>query len=274
MQYPKAISAITMGSRFVFALTLASASLSAQHLFEKPPATQPVDIAPGVNFPQVVHNVADLDRSIKWYTDIHFRLAQPPTPWTVDEALNTLANTPGAESRTAILKVQGFGGTPLTLVLRQYRGIPQQNWSKREPSEASATARSNRDAKLFLEDLGLIPLSATGGPVLPAGTYIRTARMEDLDGFGFDAVATDQGLEVRDSAETPAFTPQTAKIQDINTNYASFRVSDINAAYASAKENGATTVTNGGIVNYNNGRAVLVRDPYANSFILLWQPAS
>ena len=43
-------------------------------------------------------------------------------------------------------------------------------------------------------------------------------------------------------------------------NYSGFQVSNIASAYARAKQNGAITVTEGGIVPFHKGRAVLIRD--------------
>jgi catechol 2,3-dioxygenase-like lactoylglutathione lyase family enzyme len=58
-------------------------------------------------------------------------MADGPGAWTVDRELNKLGNTPGAESRTAIMSVQSSVSDVLfTLVLRQYRGIQRQDWSK------------------------------------------------------------------------------------------------------------------------------------------------
>src|SRR5262249_16929334 len=62
---------------------------------------------------------------------IDFKVAEGPGNWTVDKDLNKLGNTPGAESRTAVMKVQSsVSDVPFTLVLRQYRGIQRQDWSK------------------------------------------------------------------------------------------------------------------------------------------------
>jgi len=63
------------------------------------------------------------------------------------------------------------------------------------------------------------------------------------------------------------------KFQDINANFAGFQVSNIKSAYARAKEHGAITVSEGGIVDYHKGRAALIRDPDVGGYILLWQPA-
>ena len=48
----------------------------------------------------VGHQVADLERSIKFFEAIDFKVVDGPGKWTVDKELNKLGNTPGAESRT------------------------------------------------------------------------------------------------------------------------------------------------------------------------------
>src|SRR5215475_12279356 len=107
---------------FVFALALATASLFAQ----KP--GRPSDVL-GLGF--VGHNVSDLERSIKFFEAIDFKVVEGPSGWTIDKELNKLGNTPGAESRTATMTVQSsVSDVPFTLVLRQYRGIQRQDWSK------------------------------------------------------------------------------------------------------------------------------------------------
>ena len=68
-------------------------------------------------------------------------------------------------------------------------------------------------------------------------------------------------------------TPPLIKFQDINANYAGFQVSNIESAYARAKQHGAITVSQGGIIDYHKGRAALIRDPDAGGYIMLWQPA-
>ena len=68
-------------------------------------------------------------------------------------------------------------------------------------------------------------------------------------------------------------TPPPVKFQDINANYGGFQTSNIETAYARAKANGAVTVSEGGIVDYHKGRAVLLRDPDVGGYIMLWQPA-
>lgn len=100
---------------FTLVLTLATPSLIAQ------PSARPSDVV-GLAF--VGHQVSDLERSIKFFEAIDFKLVEGPGNWTVDKELNKLGNTPGAESRTATMSVQSsVSDVPFTLVLRQYRGI-------------------------------------------------------------------------------------------------------------------------------------------------------
>ena len=52
------------------------------------------------------HQVSDLERSMKFFEAIDFKVIEGPGNWTVDKELNKLGNTPGAESRTATMAVQ------------------------------------------------------------------------------------------------------------------------------------------------------------------------
>jgi catechol 2,3-dioxygenase-like lactoylglutathione lyase family enzyme len=106
---------------FFLVLLLTMTSLLAQT------SGRPSDV---VGLALVGHHVSDLERSIKFFEAIDFKVAQGPGKWTVDKELNKLGNTPGAESRTATMKVQSsVSDVPFTLVLRQYRGITRQDWS-------------------------------------------------------------------------------------------------------------------------------------------------
>ena len=106
---------------FAVVLTLVTPSLFAQA------SARPSDV---VGLALVGHQVADLERSIKFFEAIDFKVVEGPGAWTVDKELNKLGNTPGAESRTATMRVQSsVSDVPFTLVLRQYRGM-RQDWSK------------------------------------------------------------------------------------------------------------------------------------------------
>lgn len=92
------------------------------------PASRPTDVL-GLSF--VGHQVSDLEQSIEFFEAIDFKVVEGPSDWAVDEELNKLGNTAGAESRTATLQVQSsVSDVPFNLVLRQYRGIERQDWSK------------------------------------------------------------------------------------------------------------------------------------------------
>src|SRR6478752_9774584 len=78
-------------------------ALTAVSIVMAQPGTRPADI---VGLAQVGHNVADLERSIKFFEAIDFKVAEAPSKWGVDKEVNQLANTPGAESRTAVMRVQ------------------------------------------------------------------------------------------------------------------------------------------------------------------------
>jgi catechol 2,3-dioxygenase-like lactoylglutathione lyase family enzyme len=126
MQHTKRPSSIALRVG-VFLFVLVSA-LTTRLLFAQPP-DRASDIV-GLAF--VGHQVSDLERSIKFFEAIGFTVAQGPGLWKVDVELNKLGNTPGAESRAVVLKVQSsVSDVPFTLILTQYLGIERQDWSKR-----------------------------------------------------------------------------------------------------------------------------------------------
>ena len=82
------------------------------------------------------HQVSNLDQSIKFYEAIDFHLSGKAGDWQVDEAINRLGGTPGAESRTAVMTIQSsVSDQPFNLILREYRGIERQNWSNLSSSD-------------------------------------------------------------------------------------------------------------------------------------------
>lgn len=75
------------------------------------------------------HQVSNLDNSIKFYEAIDFHVASK-TGWHVDKILNKLGNTPGAESRQAVMRtLSSVSDKPFDLILTEYRGIDRKNWS-------------------------------------------------------------------------------------------------------------------------------------------------
>src|SRR5580704_15653815 len=99
---------------FIFTLVLNLVLTSATPSLFAQSSGRPADVL-GLAF--VGHQVSDLERSIKFFEAIDFKLAEGPNGWTVDKEVNKLGNTPGAESRTAVMKVQSsVSNVPFTLV--------------------------------------------------------------------------------------------------------------------------------------------------------------
>ena len=339
----------------LLALALATPSLFAQA------SDRPSDM---VGLALVGHQVADLERSIKFFEAVDFKVAEGPSAWAVDKEVNKLGNTPGAETRTATMRVQSsVSDVPFTLVLRQYRGIERQDWSMLPSwnllaSHIDLTVDGNVSALLDkLEAMNMLKMPEVQGLPNPRRQdgFRRFAFIQDPDGLtmeyfskpipkpgdpppapmvsnssataanmdrlgkqaGFNHYATNivdpqkaqdfygkvlggdyAPLTGRPAAaqtmlngwfpqattknnvriELGAFainagkTPPPIKIQDINSNYAGLQVSNIESAYARAKQNGATTVSDGGIVDYHKGKAVMIRDPDVGGYVMLWQP--
>ena len=76
------------------------------------------------------HQVANLDTTVKFYETLGYPVASR-TDWKVDKIANELGGTKGAQSRTAIINMpSSVSDKPFPLILREYRGIPRQDWSK------------------------------------------------------------------------------------------------------------------------------------------------
>jgi catechol 2,3-dioxygenase-like lactoylglutathione lyase family enzyme len=337
-------------------LAFAAPLLSAQA------ADRPSDVV-GLAF--AGHHVSDLERSIRFFEALDFKVAEGPGNWTVDEELNRLGNTPGAESRTAVMRVQSsVSDVPFTLVLREYRGIERQDWSRRKSWDLLSSHMDltvDGSVSLLLDKLeamnllvmpeinglpnprrqegfrrfafiqdpdGLVleyfgkPIPQPGDPP-PAPTVSNSsATAQNMDRLGKQAGFNHYAVNIADPRKAQDFyvkvlggdyppleahtggaqvvlhgwfpqagansnlrvellafaanegkTAPPMKFQDINANHAGFQVSNIETAYARAKEHGAVTVSQGGIVTFGNGRAVLIRDSDVGGYIMLWEPA-
>lgn len=336
-------------------------ALTASSLFAQA-AARPSDIV-GLAF--VGHQVSDLERSIKFFEAIDFKVVEGPSGWTVDKELNKVANTPGAESRTAIMQVQSsVSDVPFTLVLRQYRGN-RQDWSMLHSWDLLAShidltvdgsvsdLLDKLDAKgllrmpemqglpnprhqnggfrryAFIEDPDGLTIEYFGKPIPKPGdpparptVSNSSATVQNIDRLGRQAGFNHYASNVMDPEKARDFymkalggdyppienlaaaqvmqngwypqantnnnlrielvyfamnkgkTPPPVKFQDINANCSGFQVSNIETAWARAKANGAIAVSDGGIVKYHGGRAVLIRDSDDGGYIMLWQPGS
>jgi catechol 2,3-dioxygenase-like lactoylglutathione lyase family enzyme len=128
---------------------------------------RPADVL-GLAF--VGHHVSDLDRSIEFFEAIDFELTNEPV-WEVDEALNRLGATPGAESRTAVMTIQSsVSDVRFTLYLREFRGVERQDWSGLESWDLLSSH---------------IDLTVDGsvGPVLDRLESRGTLRMPEIHGL-------------------------------------------------------------------------------------------
>ena len=75
------------------------------------------------------HQVSNLDNTIKYYEQIDFHV-KSKTDWHVDKTLNKLGNTPGAESRQAVMEtLSSVSDKPFDIIFTEYRGIDRKNWS-------------------------------------------------------------------------------------------------------------------------------------------------
>jgi catechol 2,3-dioxygenase-like lactoylglutathione lyase family enzyme len=90
--------------------------------------------SPDLGNPQVVgmafdgHQVSNLDNTIKYYETLDFHV-KSKTDWHVDKTLNKLGNTPGAESRQAVMEtLSSVSDTPFDVTFTEYRGIDRKNW--------------------------------------------------------------------------------------------------------------------------------------------------
>jgi catechol 2,3-dioxygenase-like lactoylglutathione lyase family enzyme len=359
MEHTKASFSIVLKGLGVFIFTLIL-TLATQPSFAQP-AGRPSDM---LGLALVGHQVSDLERSIKFFEAIDFKVVDGPGNWTVDKELNKLGNTPGAESRTATMRVQSsVSDVPFTLVLRQYRGIQRQDWSKLNSwdllaSHIDMTVDGSVSTLLdkleglnmlrmpeiqglpnprqqqgfrryaFISDPDGLTIENFGKPIPKPGdpapkptvsnssaTAANIDRLGKQTGFNHYAVNVIDPQKARDfyvtvlggdypPIENPnanqimqngwfpqattqnnlrielvyfalnkGKTPPSIKFQDINANYAGFQVSNIQSAYARAKEHGAITVSQGGIIDFHKGRAALIRDPDVGGYIMLWQPA-
>src|SRR5258708_37131691 len=90
MKHTKTSFSIALSGLGTLVLALATPSLFAQ------PSDQPSDVL-GLAF--VGHQVADLERSIKFFKAIDFKVVEGRGGWTVDKEMNKLGDTPGTEAR-------------------------------------------------------------------------------------------------------------------------------------------------------------------------------
>jgi catechol 2,3-dioxygenase-like lactoylglutathione lyase family enzyme len=120
------------------------------------------------------HSVSNLENSIKFYKVLDFKVVKKPTGWKVDKTLNKLEGLPAdTQSRTAVLATQSsVSDTPFDLILHQYKGVDQKNWSK---LDSGALGAGHMDLTV-MDDCNIVinKLKAAGLLVLPnMGAFSR-----------------------------------------------------------------------------------------------------
>jgi len=110
-------------------------------------------------------------------------------------------------------------------------------------------------------------------PLPPPAADGKPPRMTMLNGW-YPQATTDENvrLELLGSPQNQDKQPPGQHFADINVNYVGFQVTDIDAVYAKTKAAGAKTISDGGIVKVQDGRAVMLQDPDVGGFVELWQP--
>ena len=163
-------------------IALGSGAVSAQ---TRTPIPAPAGDIVGVgNFG---HIVEDLDRSLAFYHDVLGLEVVAKTDFSANPGIQEMGNTPGAESRIAVLKVPGLA---LGIELIEYRGINRvpQHPSFVDPGAANMAFRVLDLDRLFpsIRDFpGVKILTGGGRPVTietPNGT-LHALFVQDPDGF-------------------------------------------------------------------------------------------
>ncbi|MGA9884621.1 MAG: VOC family protein [Candidatus Acidiferrales bacterium] len=144
------------------------------------------------------HSVSNLENSIKFYKILDFKVVRKPSGWKVDKTLNQLEGLPaGTQSRTAVLATQSsVSTTPWDLILHQYKGVDQKNWSK---LDSGALGAGHMDLTV-MDDCNIVmnKLKAAGLLVVPnMGAFTRApahgprpfAFVQDPDGWFIELFA-------------------------------------------------------------------------------------
>ncbi|MGH9740113.1 MAG: VOC family protein [Candidatus Acidiferrales bacterium] len=121
-----------------------------------------------------VHSVSNLEKSIKFYKILDFKVVQKPGGWKVDKSLNKLEGLPAStQSRTAVLATQSsVSDTPWHLILHAYKGVDQKNYSN---LDSGALGAGHMDLTV-MDDCNIVTnkLKAAGLLVLPnMGAFSR-----------------------------------------------------------------------------------------------------
>jgi catechol 2,3-dioxygenase-like lactoylglutathione lyase family enzyme len=170
------------------------------------------------------HSVSNLEKSIEFYKILDFKVVQKPTGWKVDKSLNMLEGLPAdTKSRTAILATQSsVSSTPWRLILHEYKGIPQKNWSDLDSGALGAghmdltvmedcNIDMNKEKAAGLLHIPDMAMLRNGGGVAPNGTR-RFAFIQDPDGWFIEMFAMPK--------PTPGTSPDAGKVSNSSATMA------------------------------------------------------
>jgi catechol 2,3-dioxygenase-like lactoylglutathione lyase family enzyme len=155
------------------------AAFLALALAQASPAAAAGDVVGVGNFSHIVES---LDRSLAFYRDVLGLEVTTTQPFSPNPAIMALGNTPGAQSRMAMLRVPGSG---IGVELIEYKDIDRRPLHPRFQDPGAANlALQVRDLGAFLprlEKFGATVLTAGGTPaVIGTGRYLF---VQDPDGF-------------------------------------------------------------------------------------------
>jgi catechol 2,3-dioxygenase-like lactoylglutathione lyase family enzyme len=189
----------TSGGYSVAALILGCSLLSCIAFTEERKPMSESGSVRGIAFESV--RVSNLERSIRYYMALGFRLeGETSPPWIKDAAENRLYNTPGASSRTAKLTVATTSsGAPFTLYLREYKNIApgkRVDFPARNPS-ATHIGLMVPDADALwaqMKSAGILRALSWDSKLvrLPGQTAGGIAYVMDPDGFNIEIVGVSQ----------------------------------------------------------------------------------
>src|ERR1700722_1146896 len=162
--------------------------------------------------------VSDLDKSVEFYKFLGFsEVPGVDKSWHVDEVMNRLHGTPGAESRMAKLAVNtNISGKPFTLYLHEFRGIKRRNvmggktaW---EPGASHIDLTVPDAGKLWadLKAANMLWPRSWGGELiaLPGATKGTVAYITDPDGMDVEIIEQRPATPATDTRPaTPADVP-------------------------------------------------------------------
>ena len=162
--------------------------------------------------------VSDLDKSVEFYKFLGFsEVPGVDKSWHVDEVMNRIHGTKGAESRMAKLQVNtNISGKPFTLYLHEFRGIKRRNvmggktaW---EPGASHIDLTVPDAGKLWadLKAANMLWPRSWGGELiaLPGATKGTVAYITDPDGMDVEIIEQRPATPATDTRPaTPADVP-------------------------------------------------------------------